>query len=73
MHTGRRKDPHPDLMGPYRPGPRGFPDMQIPIGGRYLVGAGCHGGPGITFIPGYNAGHQVLEDASVSLETSQTR
>jgi pimeloyl-ACP methyl ester carboxylesterase len=26
--------------------------------------AGCHGGPGITFIPGYNAGHQVLEDAA---------
>lgn len=36
---------HPDLMGPNRPGrPRGFLDMQIPIGGLYLGGAGCHGG-----------------------------
>ncbi|MDT5052705.1 MAG: hypothetical protein QOF66_1071, partial [Mycobacterium sp.] len=55
---------HPDLMGPNRPGPKGFLDMPIPTGGLYLGGAGCHGGPGITFIPGYNAGHQVLEDTS---------
>ncbi|MDT5016539.1 MAG: hypothetical protein QOD39_2699 [Mycobacterium sp.] len=55
---------HPDLMGPNRPGPTGFLDMPIPIGGLYLGGAGCHGGPGITFIPGYNAGYQALEDAS---------
>jgi len=64
---------HPDLMGPNRPGPKGFLDMPIPIDGLYLGGAGCHGGPGITFIPGYNAGHQVLEDAGVSPETSRTR
>ena len=53
---------HPDLMGPNRPGPKGFLDIKVPIDGLYLGGAGCHGGPGITFIPGYNAGHQVLED-----------
>ncbi|MFI5510046.1 phytoene desaturase family protein [Mycobacterium sp. NPDC051804] len=53
---------HPDLMGPNRPGPKGFLDMPVPIDGLYLGGAGCHGGPGITFIPGYNAGHQVLDD-----------
>ena len=53
---------HPDLMGPNRPGPRGFLDMPIPIDGLYLGGAGCHGGPGITFTPGYNAGYQVLDD-----------
>ncbi len=53
----------PELMGPNRPGPRGFIDEPIPIEGLYLGGAGCHGGPGITFIPGYNAGHQVLADA----------
>ena len=46
----------PELMGPNRPEP-------IPIEGLYLGGAGCHGGPGITFIPGYNAGCQVLADA----------
>ncbi|BBX00366.1 dehydrogenase [Mycolicibacterium moriokaense] len=55
---------HPDLMGPNRPGPKGFLDMPIPIDGLYLGGAGCHGGPGITFIPGYNAGHQVIDDRS---------
>jgi phytoene dehydrogenase-like protein len=47
--------------------------MSIPIDGLYLGGAGCHGGPGITFIPGYNAGYQVLDDAGVSPETSRTR
>ena len=55
---------HPDLMGPNRPGPKGFLDMPIPIDGLYLGGAGCHGGPGITFTPGYNAAHQALEDLS---------
>ncbi len=55
---------HPDLMGPNRPGPGGFLDFPIPIDGLYLGGAGCHGGPGITFIPGYNAAYQVLEDVA---------
>ncbi|OBI92399.1 phytoene desaturase family protein [Mycobacterium asiaticum] len=55
---------HPDLMGPNRPGPKGFLDLPIPVDGLYLGGAGCHGGPGITFTPGYNAGHQALDDAS---------
>jgi phytoene dehydrogenase-like protein len=55
---------HPDLMGPNRPGPRGFPGQPIPVQGLYLAGAGCHGGPGITFIPGYNAAYQVLDDQS---------
>ena len=53
---------HPDLMGPNRPGPKGFRDLPIGIDGLYLGGAGCHGGPGITFIPGYNAGYHVLDD-----------
>ena len=46
---------HPDQMGPNRPGPKGYVDQPIPIDGLYLGSAGCHGGPGITFIPGYNA------------------
>lgn len=53
---------HPDLMGPNQPGPKGFLDVPVSIDGLYLGGAGCDGGPGITFIPGYNAGHQVLHD-----------
>jgi len=54
---------HPDQMGAFRPGPRGWRDLEVPIDGLYLCGAGCHGGPGVTFIPGYNAGHAVLEAA----------
>jgi phytoene dehydrogenase-like protein len=52
---------HPELMGPFRPGPRGWPDAPIPFEGLYLCGAGCHGGPGVTFIPGYNCGYEVVE------------
>ena len=54
---------HPDLLGPFRPGPRGWADMPIPVDGLYLCGAGCYGGPGVTFIPGYNAGYAALENA----------
>jgi phytoene dehydrogenase-like protein len=56
----------PEFMGPFRPGPRGWPDNPIPVDGLYLCGAGCHGGPGITFIPGYNCGYDVLESAGTS-------
>ena len=51
----------PEFMGPFRPDPRGWRDNPIPIEGLYLCGAGCHGGPGVTFIPGYNCGYEVLE------------
>jgi phytoene dehydrogenase-like protein len=54
---------HPELMGANRPGPRGWRDLEVPIAGLYLGGAGCAGGPGITFIPGYNAGYEALESA----------
>jgi phytoene dehydrogenase-like protein len=54
----------PEFMGPFRPGPTGWPDNPVPIDGLYLCGAGCHGGPGITFIPGYNCAYAVLEAGS---------
>jgi phytoene dehydrogenase-like protein len=54
----------PAFMGTFRPGPRGWPDNSIPFDGLYLCGAGCHGGPGVTFIPGYNCGYAVLDAAS---------
>jgi phytoene dehydrogenase-like protein len=54
----------PEFMGPFRPGPRGWPDAPIPIEGLYLCGAGCHGGPGVTFIPGYNCGYEVLDSVN---------
>lgn len=55
---------HSDQIGVNRPGPRGYVDQPLPVEGLYLGGAGCHGGPGITFIPGYNAAHQALRDCS---------
>ncbi len=58
----------PEFMGPFRPGPSGWPDDPVPIDGLYLCGAGCHGGPGITFIPGYNCGYQVLEEAGATVD-----
>ena len=45
---------------------RGWPDNPVPVDGLYLCGAGCHGGPGVTFIPGYNAGYAVLEGADAA-------
>ena len=53
---------HPEQMGPNRPGPKGYAGQPLGIDGLYLGSAGCHGGPGITFIPGYNAAHAVLGD-----------
>jgi phytoene dehydrogenase-like protein len=54
---------HANQVGPNRPGPRGFLGQPIPVDGLYLASTGCHGGPGITFIPGYNAARQALADA----------
>ncbi|GAA3821399.1 NAD(P)/FAD-dependent oxidoreductase [Nocardioides panacisoli] len=51
---------HPEQMGAHRPGPTGWTDLPLGIEGLYLGSAGCHGGPGITFIPGYNAAQAVL-------------
>lgn len=53
---------HPDQIGVNRPGPKGYVDQPIPVSGLYLGSAGCHGGPGITFVPGYNAARAVLAD-----------
>ncbi len=53
---------HSDQIGPNRPGPKGFRGQPIPIEGLYLGSTGCHGGPGITFIPGYNAAVAALAD-----------
>ena len=54
---------HAQQVGPNRPGPKGFLGQPLPIEGLYLASTGCHGGPGITFIPGYNAARAALADA----------
>ncbi|CAN5173944.1 NAD(P)/FAD-dependent oxidoreductase [soil metagenome] len=53
---------HSDQIGPNRPGPKGYLDQPLAVDGLYLASAGCHGGPGITFIPGYNAALAALAD-----------
>jgi phytoene dehydrogenase-like protein len=58
----------PEFMGPFRPGPMGWPDNPVPLSGLFMCGAGCHGGPGVTFIPGYNCGYEVL-DSTFSTRT----
>ena len=32
-----------------------------PIRGLYLCGAGCHPGPGVTFLPGHGAAYEVAD------------
>ena len=53
---------HPEQMGAFRPGPLGWRDRPHGVAGLYLGGAGCYGGPGITFVPGYNAAKAALGD-----------
>jgi phytoene dehydrogenase-like protein len=53
---------HPEQMGTFRPGPRGWSDMDVPIDGLYLCGAGTHPGGGVTGAPGYNAAQRILAD-----------
>lgn len=41
-----------------------------PIPGLYLCGASCHPGPGVTFLPGYGAAHEVAEALNVAEPSS---
>lgn len=41
-----------------------------PITNLFLCGASCHPGPGVTFLPGYNCAHEVLQYAQ--LDTAVT-
>ena len=66
----RRLHPRPAparVHGPVPARSRGWPDNPVPVEGLYLCGAGCHGGPGVTFIPGYNCGYDVLEATGARL------
>jgi phytoene dehydrogenase-like protein len=53
---------HPEQMLDFRPVPGWGGGYRTPIEDLYLCGAGCHPGPGVTFLPGYNAAHVVLDD-----------
>lgn len=49
---------HPDQMLGARTMVEGSAHAT-PIEGLYLCGAGCHPGPGVTFLPGYSCAHEV--------------
>ena len=63
---GRRLLPRAAASGPDGPEPsraQGFPRPgRSASTGSTSAAPVCHGGLGITFIPGYNAGYQVLDD-----------
>ena len=41
------------------------------IDGLYLCGSACHPGPGVTFLPGYNCGHEVYAAEFASTVTER--
>jgi phytoene dehydrogenase-like protein len=41
-----------------------------PITNLFLCGASCHPGPGVTFLPGYNCAHEVMQYAQAAENTS---
>jgi phytoene dehydrogenase-like protein len=41
-----------------------------PINNLFLCGASCHPGPGVTFLPGYNCAHEVMQYAQAKGKTS---
>jgi len=52
---------HPGQMWDSRP-LRGWSNYRTPIESLYLCGSGCHPGPGITGVPGYNGAQAALQD-----------
>ena len=56
---------HPEQMIEFRPVPGWQGGYRTPVEHLFLCGASCHPGPGVTFLPGYNSAHVVLEDLGV--------
>lgn len=50
----------PEQMCDFRP-VVGWSRYKTPVENLYLCGSGCHPGPGVTFLPGYNCAHEVLK------------
>ena len=51
---------HPEQMLAARAASEGAAHAT-PIEGLYLCGSACHPGPGVTFLPGYNCAHEILQ------------
>jgi len=56
---------HPEQMLDFRPVPGWQGGYRTPIEHLYLCGASCHPGPGVTFLPGYNSAHVIMEDLGI--------
>jgi phytoene dehydrogenase-like protein len=41
----------------------GYGNYRLPLKGLYLCGSGAHPGGGVTGVPGWNAGREILKDA----------
>ena len=52
---------HPGQMWHRRP-VVGWANYRTPIENLFMCGSGCHPGPGITCVPGYNGANEVLKD-----------
>jgi len=59
---------HPEQMVGFRPVPGWQGGYRTPVENLYLCGAGCHPGPGVTFLPGYNSAHVILEDLGIRVD-----
>ena len=57
---------HPEQMVEFRPFKGAKGGYRTPVEGLYMCGAACHPGPGVTFLPGYNGAHVVMEDLGVA-------
>ncbi len=49
----------------------GYANYRTPIDGLYMCGAGCHPGPGVTGVPGYNAAKAVLADSAAAQKAAE--
>jgi phytoene dehydrogenase-like protein len=56
---------HPEQMLDFRPVPGWQGGYRTPVESLYLCGASCHPGPGVTFLPGYNSAHVVMQDLGI--------
>ena len=53
---------HPDQLIEFRPVMGADGGYRTPVPALYMCGSGCAPGPGVTFLPGYNSAHVILED-----------
>ena len=55
---------HPELMGQFRPGPRGWPDNPVPFEGLYLAAPAATAARASPSSPATTPGYAVLDAAA---------